>query len=176
MAWKLDLYYHLCCHHNFNSIFLWPDSFPLWYNQSTFDRLLVILKMDLQSCFVTKMCCLLFIIWEKHSFPPIIWGGGGESYFFPMCSQFLLFRLKSVQNPCSLLTERWVVHLMLLMKGMPSRGILTGLRGEPVWVSWKWTRASAMSCTWVEAIASIHRHWVMNALTAALWRRALGYW
>lgn len=111
MAWKLDLYEHLCCHHNFKDIFLCfetADSFTLGYNQSAFDWHLLFLKVDLQSCFVYK----------KLLFPVDYLRETGEkiSYFFPMCSQLLFFILKSIENLCSLLTTRWVVQLMFLRK------------------------------------------------------------
>lgn len=103
------------------------------------------------------------LFWEKL---------GGKSYSFPLWSQLLLFTLKSVQNPCSLLTARWVVQLMLLRNGMPSWGILTGLRGGP------WSKWSA-KCHVLHLGRGNHhilRQWVKNALRAALWRGTLGYW
>lgn len=85
-----------------------PDSFTLWYSQSSFDSHLVILKMDLQSWFVYKN--LLFPADYLRE-------TGGKSFFFPHvqpaliippeeCSESLLFLNRKMSSTINALEER----------------------------------------------------------------------
>lgn len=60
----------------------------------------------------------------------------------------------------------WVVLLIWLRGGTPSREMWTGLRSGPMWPSWSSKNPSVWSSTWVGAIPSSNTDCGMNGLRA----------